>query len=135
MTDSHNKELPSKLECAMINAETVMQFPMSFPIKVMGLSSDHFEALVNSIAALHFPDFNERLTKIEYSKTGKYMSVTVTVNAQSNNSYWKIKSKSSSKSGNKAIGTAKADNYFEGKVVLTQTKTVTLTCSATGKLS
>lgn len=83
MTDSHNKELPSKLECAMINAETVMQFPMSFPIKVMGLSSDHFETLVNSIAALHFPDFNERLTKIEYSKTGKYMSVTVTVNAQS----------------------------------------------------
>ena len=72
----------------------------------------------------------------KFTYTGSKATCTSsTVNAQSNNSYWKIKSKSSSKSGNKAIGTAKADNYFEGKVVLTQTKKVTLTCSATGKLS
>lgn len=73
----------SKLEAAMEQAEAVMQFPMLFPIKVMGLASENFVALVEAIARLHFQDFNERLTKIEHSRTGKYVSVTVTVNAQS----------------------------------------------------
>lgn len=57
------------------------------------------------------------------------------VSAQSNDSRWKISSKSHSKSGNTATATASAKYYLDGSVISTQTKTVKLTCSASGKLS
>jgi len=48
---------------------------------------------------------------------------------------WKIASKSSSKSGNTAKATATAHCYLNGNIIDRQTKTVTLKCSASGKLS
>ena len=50
-------------------------------------------------------------------------------------SRWKISSSSHSKSGNTAKATAIAKYYLDGSVVSTVSKTVTLTCSASGKLS
>ncbi len=68
--------------------------------------------------------------------TGSKSSCTIsTVEAKSNNKFWKILSKSSSKSANKAIATAKAQNILDGEVVATHVLSTTLTCSATGKLS
>ena len=84
MTEQNtNVNTPTQLESALQSAESIMQFPLLFPIKVMGLASEHFVNLVEDLARLHFTDFNSQLTKVEYSKTGKYMSVTITVNAQS----------------------------------------------------
>ena len=68
---------------AVEQAEEVMVFPMIFPIKVMGMASEGFKQLVFDIAKQHFEDFDESLSKVEYSRTCKYMSVTVTVNARS----------------------------------------------------
>ncbi len=48
---------------------------------------------------------------------------------------WKIASKSSSKSGNTAKATATAHYYLNGNIIDRQTKTVTLKCSASGKLN
>ena len=48
---------------------------------------------------------------------------------------WKIASKSSSKSGNTAKATATAHCYLNGNIINRQTKTITLKCSANGKLS
>lgn len=73
----------SKTAEAVEEAEAVMQFPMLFPIKVMGLASEGFKQTVEDIAKAHFEDFNNAGTEIEYSRTRKYMSVTVTVNARS----------------------------------------------------
>lgn len=73
----------SKTAEAVEDAETVMQFPMLFPIKVMGLASEDFKKTVEGIAKAHFEDFNGDSTEVEYSRTRKYMSVTVTVNARS----------------------------------------------------
>ena len=48
---------------------------------------------------------------------------------------WKIASKFSSKSGNTAKATATAHCYLNGNIINRQTKTITLKCSANGKLS
>ena len=48
---------------------------------------------------------------------------------------WRISSKSSSKSGNKAIGKATANKYQNGVVIYTKTAVVTLSCSINGTLS
>ena len=50
-------------------------------------------------------------------------------------STWKITSASSSKSGASASATATAKQYISGKLSQTKTKTVTLQCSSSGKLS
>lgn len=57
------------------------------------------------------------------------------VSASSNDSRWRIISKSSSKSGSTAKATATAKYYLNNLVIDAKTKTVTLTCSASGKLS
>lgn len=48
---------------------------------------------------------------------------------------WKIANKTSSKSGASAKASATARLYYVGAVVDTKTKSITLTCSANGKLS
>lgn len=50
-------------------------------------------------------------------------------------SAWRIVSKSSSKSGNKATATATAEQLAMGEALYTIDDTVTLTCSATGTFS
>lgn len=57
------------------------------------------------------------------------------VSASSNNSNWRIASKSSSRSGNTASATATAKRYNGSTVVQTITRTVKLSCSKNGTLS
>ena len=57
------------------------------------------------------------------------------VAAESYATIWKISSKSASKSGNTASANAIAKQYFDGTVVKTIDRTVTLTCSPTGDFS
>lgn len=57
------------------------------------------------------------------------------VSASSNDSRWKIVSKSSSKSGSTAKATATAKYYLNNLVIETKTQSVSLTCSPSGKLS
>ena len=62
--------------------QTLFEFPCSFPIKVMGLAEDDFDALVAEIVIRHVGDINEGAVAIRPSKNGKYVSVTVTFEAQ-----------------------------------------------------
>ncbi len=57
------------------------------------------------------------------------------VTAASKNGDWKVSNKSSSKSGNTATASATGKRYINGTLTHTVTKSVTLTCSATGKFS
>lgn len=61
----------------------VMQFPMLFPIKVMGLNTPDFPATICQLAASHFKDFDERTMTVNVSRTQKYKALSITVNAQS----------------------------------------------------
>lgn len=71
-----------------------------------------------------------------FTYTGSSATCTKSVvNAESNVNNWKIISKSSTKTSNKASATAVAGEYIDATLVAKQTKTVTLTCSATGQLS
>ena len=67
------------LEGAVDEASSVMDFP----IKVMGLAAPTFPKVVADIARLHCDDFDDSKTTVEYSRTRKYMSVTVEVIARS----------------------------------------------------
>lgn len=63
--------------------ELLMEFPCSFPIKAMGKATDDFDMLVVEIIRKHHPDVAEGAVKTRSSRGGKYISVTVTINAQS----------------------------------------------------
>ena len=63
--------------------ETLLEFPCSFPIKVMGKAADDFDALVVSIIRRHSPDFSDTTVKTRHSRGGQYISVTVTIQARS----------------------------------------------------
>lgn len=65
--------------------------------------------------------------------TSKCTSSSVT--AKSYATTWKVTNKSASKSGNTAIATATAKQYFDGTVIKTINRTVKLTCSPTGVFS
>ena len=63
--------------------EELMKFPMLFPIKIMGLNNPTFPGIMCELAAEHFEDFDKKTLNIAFSKTKKYMALTITVNAQS----------------------------------------------------
>ncbi len=63
--------------------EVIMEFPCQFPIKAMGKAEDDFDILVVSIIRKHVADFSENAVKSRLSKEGKFVSITVTVNAES----------------------------------------------------
>ena len=66
---------------------------------------------------------------------GSSKCTSASVTAASNDSNWKISDKSASKSKNAATAEATAKRYVLNITVQTITKSVTLTCSSTGKLS
>ncbi len=65
------------------NRAVEMQFPCSFPIKAMGYADAGFEPRVVEIVRRHAPDVNEAAVQHRPSVGGKYLSVTVTIEAQS----------------------------------------------------
>lgn len=67
----------------MSNEETLLTFPCQFPIKIMGLQSDSFETAMVMVARKHIPNLGEGSVKSRPSKTGKYLSVTITFQATS----------------------------------------------------
>lgn len=63
--------------------DSIMTFPCQFPIKVMGMAEDNFDITVVNIVRKYAPDLSEGAVKSRLSKEGKYISVTVTVEAES----------------------------------------------------
>ena len=65
------------------NTETYMEFPCQFPIKAMGLASGELHLHVFNIVKRHAPDTDHNALTQRASKNGKYISVTVTIEATS----------------------------------------------------
>tara|TARA_R110000868_G_scaffold410505_4_gene698831 strand:- start:76351 stop:76614 length:264 start_codon:yes stop_codon:yes gene_type:complete len=63
--------------------ETLLEFPCEFPFKIMGKKSDDLEVAVLGIMHDHYPDMKEDCLKTRESENGNYLSITVTVTAES----------------------------------------------------
>ena len=66
----------------MNTEESPLKFPCEFPIKAMGEARNDFDSLVVGIIRKHSPDLTEGAVRTRLSSGGKYVSVTVTVNAR-----------------------------------------------------
>jgi len=71
------------LEFPSSEEETLFEFPCEFPIKAMGRSGEVLEAAVMDIIHRHVDDLSENAVKMNESKGGKFVSITITVTAQS----------------------------------------------------
>ncbi|NOX92528.1 MAG: DUF493 domain-containing protein [Gammaproteobacteria bacterium] len=65
------------------NNKPAMEFPCEFPIKAMGLASETLHMVVLEIVQRHAPEAGEHVLKSRPSSNGKYISVTITINAKS----------------------------------------------------
>ena len=63
--------------------ESLLEFPCNFPIKVMGRAEPGFDALVVELVRRHAPSLGEGAVTSRPSKGGKWVSVTVTLRAES----------------------------------------------------
>jgi putative lipoic acid-binding regulatory protein len=64
-------------------SESPLKFPCSFPIKVMGRHEGNFESAVVAMVSSHFGPLPEGSVRSRASSNGRFVSVTVTVVAES----------------------------------------------------
>ena len=62
---------------------SLLDFPLAFPIKIMGRREGGFTKAVIEIVLRHAPDFAPGTIETRPSREGKYISLTATVNATS----------------------------------------------------
>lgn len=65
------------------DTQSLIEYPCEFPIKVMGIASDDFAAIVCRVVSAHAPDFDAASIHTRASTSGKYLSVTCMVRAVS----------------------------------------------------
>jgi len=63
--------------------ESLLKFPTVFPIKVMGRREDGFAQVIAEIVVRHAPDFDPASMEMRPSRNGRYLGLTVTINARS----------------------------------------------------
>jgi putative lipoic acid-binding regulatory protein len=63
--------------------ESVMQFPCSFPIKLMGRESGEFRQAVRELVEKHTGPLDDEAVQASLSRNGRFVSVTITVIAES----------------------------------------------------
>jgi putative lipoic acid-binding regulatory protein len=67
----------------IVERETLLEFPCQFPVKAMGRDEEDFETLVTGIILSHAEKSAGEPVTTNLSSSGKYLSVTVTIEAQS----------------------------------------------------
>ena len=63
--------------------ESLLTFPCVFPMKVMGRREDGFAQMVSETVMRHAPDFHPDTIEMRSSRNGRYLSLTVVINAKS----------------------------------------------------
>ncbi len=63
--------------------ESLIEYPSKFPIKVMGDDVEGFVHAVTTVAERFDPTFDASTIELRSSKGGKYLGVTITINATS----------------------------------------------------
>jgi putative lipoic acid-binding regulatory protein len=62
---------------------TLLAFPTPFPLKIMGRREGGFAQSVMKIVLKHAPDYEPATMEMRPSREGKYLSLTVTIEARS----------------------------------------------------
>jgi len=84
MVNNNSTPSPDNSAAASAHAKASgMKFPMAFPIKVMGAQVDGFVEAVEQIALTFDPEFDKCTTELRPSSEGKYLGVTITIQATS----------------------------------------------------
>lgn len=63
--------------------ESPLKFPCEFPIKAMGRADGDFHNVVEGIARRHVPELEPEQLRTTPSRSGNYVSVTITITARS----------------------------------------------------
>lgn len=63
--------------------DSAIDFPCQFPIKAMGQACEQLQLAVVEIVRRHAPELHEDAIKTRPSANGNYLSITVTITAQS----------------------------------------------------
>ena len=74
---------PPDAKPAAPRAESLIEYPCQFPIKVMGTKVEGLVHAITTITLQFDPAFDASTIELRESKGGKYLGVTVTVNATS----------------------------------------------------
>lgn len=64
------------------NHQSIIEFPLDFPIKVMGEQHPEFSATVLQVVRQHAPETTEQHITTKPSSKGNYLSATVTIRAE-----------------------------------------------------
>ena len=64
-------------------SDDLFEFPCAFPLKIMGLADAALMQAVLEIVLVRAPDFDSATIEQRFSSTGKYLSLTCTINATS----------------------------------------------------
>ena len=67
------------MDAATTPADSLIEFPCDFPIKVMGLHTPDFDLAIAEVARRFDPDFNHHITERRPSRSGRYLGLTITV--------------------------------------------------------
>lgn len=67
----------------MPDLDSVIEYPLDFPIKVMGLNRPDFLPAMTTVFLKHAPDFDPATIESRESREGKYVSLTMTIHAVS----------------------------------------------------
>jgi putative lipoic acid-binding regulatory protein len=75
--------MPDPSSEAAGGSDAPFDFPCRFPIKAMGRAEDGFEAVVLEIVRRHAPDLDADALTVRPSSGGRWLAVTVTIEAES----------------------------------------------------
>ena len=64
-------------------ADSLLEFPCDFPLKIMGARDDGFAQAVLAVVLRHAPDFDPAGVEMRTSSKGGYLSLTCTIRATS----------------------------------------------------
>ena len=63
--------------------QKLLTFPCRFPIKIIGISREDFAECIHQSISQHAPDYDRSLMKRTLSSKGNYESISVVINAVS----------------------------------------------------
>ncbi len=66
-----------------LERKSLLEFPCQFPIKIMGRDHAEFYEVARSIVSRHAGDINDDAIHSATSSKGKFVSVTITIDAVS----------------------------------------------------
>ena len=66
-----------------VNDETLLEFPCDFPIKMMGRDTQVFRDTARSLVEHHSGPLDDEAIRFTISRNGNFVSITITVQAQS----------------------------------------------------